>query len=145
VDARVARLEGQFETNLVVPFAGAAVHDRLRVELHRDACHRLGDDRPRQRGDQRILAFVERVCDERLRHLVLGELVLAVEQEDIVRAGGVAARDRRLEIGVLPDVDEHGHDLVEAVVLLQPCDRTARVQPARVGENGSPHQVSPFR
>ena len=35
-----------------------------------------------------------------------------------MRSRGVRACDRLLEIELLPDVDEHGDDLVEAVPLL---------------------------
>ena len=136
--ARVARLEGELEAELVVALAGAAVDDRLGAEVLGDPGDRLGDDRPRERGDERVLALVERVREQRLRDLLVRERVLAVDEHDVGRAGRVAARDRRLEVGVLADVDQHRDDLVEAVVLLQPRDRAARVEPARVGEHRGP-------
>ena len=138
--ARVARLERELEAELVVPLAGAAVHDRLGPELERDLRDRVGDHGTRERGDERIHALVQRVRLQGSRDLLVGEHVLAVEQDDVVGPGKVAALRRRPEIRILADVHEHGDDLVEAVVLLQPCDRAARVQPARVGEHrGSGH------
>ena len=50
-----------------------------------------------------------------------------------------AALPRRtacVEVERLADVDEHGDDLVEAVVLLEPGDGAGRVEPAGVGEDG---------
>ena len=61
--ARVARLERELEAKLVVALAGAAVDDGLGAELERDPGDRLGDDGARERGDERVLALVERVRD----------------------------------------------------------------------------------
>ena len=44
---------------------------------------------------------------------------------------------------LLADVHEHGHDLVEAVVLLQPRDRAARVEPSGIGEDGGSAHAAP--
>src|SRR5262249_17012054 len=49
------------------------------------------------------------------------------------------------EVGLLADVDQHRDHLVVAVVLLQPRDRAARVEPARVGEDSGLAHVSPSR
>src|SRR5262249_8160299 len=72
---------------------------------------------------------------DRLRHLVGRERVAAIDQEDVVRAGGVTALLRLLEIELLADVAEHGDDLVVVVELLEPGDDAGGVQPARVGEH----------
>jgi len=46
----------------------------------------------------------------------------------------------------LADVDEDGDHFLEAVVLLQPRNRAARVETARVGEDGDAvHCLSPSR
>ena len=114
--------------------------------LERDLGDRLRDHRPRERRDERVLALVERVRDDRLRALLVGERVLAVDEEDVVGAGGLRARDRLLEVELLADVDEHGDDLVEAVpVLLQPGEDAARVEPARVGDDGGAAHAAPSR
>ena len=127
--AGVDRLEGELEAELVVPLAGAAVHDRLGAELDRKLGDRLRDHRPRERGDERVLALVERVRLDRAGALLLGEGGLAVDEDDVVGAGGAAALDRRLEVELLADVDQDGDDLVEAVpVLLQPADDAAGVE-----------------
>ena len=126
----VVRLERELEAELIVPLAGAAVDDRLRAELLGQLGDRLGDHRPREGGDERVLALVERVRLDRAGALLLGEGVLAVDQDDVVGAGGARALDRRLEVELLADVDEDGDDLVVAVpVLLQPADDAARIRP----------------
>ena len=91
------------------------------------------------------LPFVERVRDDRARALLVRERVLAVDEENVVGAGGVRARDRLLEVELLPDVDEHGDDLVEPVpVLLQPGEDAAGVEPARVGDDGRASHAAPW-
>ena len=140
------RLESELEAELVVPLAGAAVDDRLGAELERDLGHRLRDHRPRERRDERVLPLVERVREDRPRALLVGERVLAVDEEHVVGAGGVRARDRLLEVELLADVDEHGDDLVEAVpVLLEPGEDAARVEPARVRDDRRPAHAAPWR
>ena len=67
------RLEGELEAQLVVALAGAAVDDRVGAELERDLGDRLGDHRPRERGDERVLPLVERVREQRLGDLLVGE------------------------------------------------------------------------
>ena len=143
--ARVVRLERELEAELVVALAGAAVHDRLGADLERDLGDRLRDHRPRERRDERVLPLVERVRDDRPRALLVGERVLAVDEEHVVGAGRVRPRDRLLEVELLADVDEHGDDLVEAVpVLLQPREDAARVEPARVGDDRGPAHAAPW-
>ena len=122
------------------------MHDRVGAELERDLCNRFGDHRSRQGGDERILPFVECVREQRLRHLLVGECLLAVEQQHVVRACELAAIDGRVKTCFLADVDEDGDHFLEAVVLLQPRNRAARVEPARVGEDSDAvHWVSPSR
>ena len=134
------RLERELEAKLVVALARAAVHDCLGTSRVRDLRHGLRDHRPRERGDERVLALVQRVRRDRARALLVGELVLAVDEEHLAGARSLAARDRLLEVELLAHVDEHGDDLVEAVrVLLEPGDDAARVETARVGDDGGAH------
>ena len=135
------RLERELEAQLVVPLARAAVHDRFGAQLERDLGDRLRDHRPRERRDERVLALVQRVREDGPRALLVGECVLAIDEEDVVGVSGLGPRDRLLEVELLADVDEHGDDLLEAVpLLLQPREDAARVEPARVGDDrGSRH------
>ena len=140
------RLEGELEAELVVSLPRAAVDDRLGSDVERDLRDGLGDDRSRERRYERVLALVQRVRDDRACALLVGERVLAVDEEDVVGVRGSRTCDRLLEVELLPDVDEHGDDLVEAVpVLLQPGEDAARVEPARVGDDGCPAHAAPWR
>ena len=142
--ARVVRLERELEAELVVALPGAAVDDGLGAEVERDLRDRLRDDRPRERRHERVLALVQRVREDRSRALLVGERLLAVDEEDIVGVRGPRPRDRLLEVELLADVDEHGDDLLEAVpVLLQPGEDAARVETARVGDDGGAAHVTP--
>src|SRR5262249_1234707 len=87
----------------------------------------------------------ERVRLQRARDLLGGERLLAVDQQHVVGAGGVAALLGLLEIELLADVDEHGHDLVVAVELFQPGDDAGRVEAAGVGEDGGLAHAAPSR
>ena len=51
---------GQFETHLVVAFAGRAVGDGVGLFLLGDLHHALGDERARDAGAEKILALVNR-------------------------------------------------------------------------------------
>ena len=104
----------ELEAELVVAFPRAAVHDRVRVELERDLRHRGRDHGPRQRRDEGIAALVQGVRLERLCHLLLGERLLAVDEQDVGCTCSHAAHDRRLDVERLPDVDEHRDHLIEA-------------------------------
>ncbi len=128
--AGVGRLERELEAHLIVALAGAAVDDRVGAEVAGDRTDRLADHGPREGRHERVLALVERVREQRLGDLVARELILAVEHDHVVGAGGVAARDGRLEVAVLADVDEHGDHLFVAVVLLEPGDGAARIEPS---------------
>ena len=137
--ARVVGAERDLEAELVVPLARAAVDDGVGADLERDGGDRLGDHRARERGDERVLALVERVGLQRLRHLFVRELLAQLGDDDVVGARRTGTGEGRLQLDVLADVDEHGHDLVEPVVLLEPGDGAARVEAAREGEDCSCH------
>ena len=139
------RLEGELEAKLVVALPRAPVDDRLGADVQRDFRNSLRDHRPRKRRDERVLPFVERVRDDRARALLVRERVLAIDEENVVGVGGVRAHDRLFEVELLPDVDEHGDDLVEPVpVLLQPREDAARVEPSRVGDDGCASHAAPW-
>ena len=59
------RAHRHLEAHLVVALAGAAVRDGVGAELAGREHEVRGDDRARQRGDERVLALVERVGVDR--------------------------------------------------------------------------------
>ena len=137
--AGVVGAERDLEAQLVVALAGAAVDNRVGAQVERHRRDRLGNHRPRERRDERILALVERIGLERLRHLLVRELLAELGDDDVVGSCRARTRERRLQLDVLADVDEHGHDLVEPVVLLEPGDGAARVEPTGEREDRRAH------
>ena len=96
--------------------------------LHRQ----LADQRPPERGEQRIAAAVERVRLDRPQHVVVGELLAGVDQHrldgpELLRL----ARDDVPVLARLAEVDGQGDDL-GAIALLDPLQHHAGVEPARV-------------
>ena len=69
----------------------------------------------------------------------------ALNPDNLICRAIKAIKDAVPEVGVLTDVHQDGDDFIEPVVLLEPRDRAARVEPARVGEHGGPAHVSPSR
>ena len=137
---RLQRAGRDIEPNLVVALAAAAVRDR-RGPLHpRDLDQPLGDERPGERGRQRIAILVQRAGLERRQDVVAGELLACI---DHVRADG-AERQRALadvrELAPLPEVERDGDDL-GAVLLRQPPDRHRGVEPAGIRQDNSFHSV----
>ena len=76
------------EAHLVVALAGAAVPDRVGAVPARRRDEVLDDDGPRERGDQRVLAFVERVGAQRGHEEVARELLARVDDLGLDRARG---------------------------------------------------------
>jgi hypothetical protein len=113
------------------------VRDRLGAALLGHAYEVTGDQRPRQRRHERVLAHVQGVGGDGGRHELVGELRAGVDDDGL----GGAARQRPAAHLVqragarLADVDRAGDDLV-ALVLGQPADGHGRVEAAGVGEDG---------
>ena len=85
------RLDADLEPHLVVALAGAAVADRVGVERPRGVDEVADDQRPGQRGDQRIAVHVERVGVHRRDDEVAGELLPGVDDDRLDRAAGEGA------------------------------------------------------
>jgi hypothetical protein len=114
------------------------VTDRVRAVAAR-GCHEVLDDhRSRERGDQRILTFIERVGAQRGHDEVLGELRARVDHLDLdgARGAGPFVDERGLPRLQLADVDRTRDDL-DIPVLAHPPDGDRGVQPARVREHNA--------
>ena len=81
------RLERHVEPDLVVPLAGAAVRDRGRAMLPRDADHELGDQRTPEGRRQRVFPLVKGTGRQRRKHEVVDEQVARVFGDRVDRAG----------------------------------------------------------
>src|SRR5665647_735317 len=96
LQARVLAAHAHVDAHLVVALAGAAMGDGGGAVLVRRLDELLGDQRPRQRADEGVLVFVERVAHECRQAVVLGELVLGVKDipaimERAKASGAIAA------------------------------------------------------
>ena len=127
--------DAHLEAHLVVALAGAAVgHRRGAVEL--GGLGEVPDDqRPGQRGDQRVAVHVERVGPQRGQAEVLGELVLGVDHDGLDRAAVQGALTDDVHVlTALADVDGHRHHFLPGL-LGHPADADTGVEPAGVGQD----------
>ena len=131
-------VDGDVEPDLVVALAGAAVGDRVGALAAGDLDEELGDQRPGQRGRQRIGALVQRVRLEVRPDEVADEPLLGVDDVGPRRAGADRPPLDALAERAAADVDRQGHDLA-AVLLAEPGDGDGRIEPARVGEDDLLH------
>ena len=96
----------------------------------------LGDQRPRDRGAEQILAFVERVGAEHRKHVVAHEFFAQILDEDVLRLDAERQRlgPRRLQLLALAEIGGEGHDLA-AIGGLQPLQDDRGIEPAGIGEH----------
>ena len=98
------RLEGDVEADLVVALAGAAVGDGLGLVLAGGIDHQLGDERPAQRGGQRILALVHGAGHQGGPDEAIDEQVAGVDGDGVDGAGLEGLLADRLDVLALAEV-----------------------------------------
>ena len=74
------------DAHLVVALAGAAVGDRVAARLARDVDGDLGDQRPAQGGEQRVVQAIDGIGLDRRDDEVVGELLARVDHAGVDRA-----------------------------------------------------------
>ena len=131
-------VDGDIEADLVVALAGAPVGDRIGALALGDLDEQLGDQRPGQRGRQRVGALVEGVRLQVRPHEVGHEPLTGIDDVGSARAGGHRPRFDALAQRAAADVHGEGHDL-DAELLLEPGDGDGRIQAARIGEHDLVH------
>ena len=134
----VERDHGRLDPNLVVALAGAAVGNRVAARTTRVLDRQLRDQRPPERREQRIAAAVQRVRLDRRHHVVARELLARVDHVAVERAQveRLALHDLVVLAG-LAQVDGERDDL-GLVLVLDPLEHHARVEPARVEQEHPP-------
>ncbi len=121
---------GQFESHLVVAFAGAAVGEAVGAELQRNFRLALGDDGPGHGSAEEIGVFVDGAGAECRPDVVADQIF-----DDRGRsAGGERFFSRGFQIFLLADVPDDGDDFA-AVILLEPGNDDGGVKTAGVSEN----------
>ncbi len=128
------RLEGDVEADLVVALAGAAVGDGLGLVLVGGIDHELGDERPAQRGRQRILALVHGAGHQGRQDEAIDEQVAGVDGDGVDRPGLHGLLLDLLDVLALAEVDREG-DHVEVVLLADPRHHDGGVEAAAIRQD----------
>ena len=126
------------DPHLVVALAGAAVGDRVAAGLARVLDRELRDQRPAERGEERVAVAVVGVRLDRREDVLLRELVARVDHVRLDRAEPRRlALDHVVVLARLAEVDRQRDDL-GLVLVLDPLEHHARVEPAGVEEQHAP-------
>ncbi len=133
-DVRLERVVSKLETDLVVALAGCPVRDGIGAGRARDLDLALGDQRPRNRGPEQVLALVDRIGAEHRKHEITDEFLAQILDEDLLHAGGLRLRARGLELLALADVGGERHHFA-AIGVLQPAQDDRRVEAAGISED----------
>ena len=94
----------------------------------------LGDQRPRDRGAEQILAFVKGVGAEHRIDEVAGEFLAQVFDEDLLDAEHLGLLACRRQFFALPQIGGEGHHLA-VIGFLQPFQNDRGVETAGIGQN----------
>ena len=140
VDLEVRHQGGEpdLETHLVVALAGAAVRDDGGALLGGHTGQVADDQRPGQRGDQRVLVHVESIGPQRPDAERLGEIRARVDHLGLDRTAGQGPLANRLQVlAALPHVDRDGDHLGAG-----PLGRSSRSPPRCPGRPS--RRVPPF-
>src|SRR6266481_2892740 len=123
---------GQFETHLVVAFAGAAVGKAVSAEFERDFRLPLAEDGPRHGSAEKIRVLVDGAGAQRGPNVVADEFFAQILHVGGGGTGGEGFFSRGFEIFLLADVADHGDDFA-LIIFLQPRNDDGGVEPAGVG------------
>ena len=135
LQVRAEGADADLEAHLVVALAGAAVGDHRGAVVLRGGDEVLDDQRPGQRGDQRVAVHVEGVGLQRREAELVGVLVAHVGDDRLDRAAVERAlADDVHVLAALADVAGDG-DHLGAGLLGDPADGHGGVQATRVGQD----------
>ena len=135
-DVGLQRVVAELEADLVVALAGGTVTDGVGADHAGDLDLAFGDQRPRDRGAEQILALVQGVGPEHREDVVPHELLAQVVDEDVLFLDAQLQRllARRRQLLALPQVGGEGHDL-RAVFRLEPFQDDRGVEAAGIGKD----------
>ncbi len=128
------RFVGEFETNLIVAFAGAAVGKAVGAELQRDFRLALAEDGPGHGGAEQVGVLVDGAGAQRGPDVLTDELFAQVFDVRGGGAGGESFFARGFEIFLLADVANHGDDFA-LIVFFEPGNDDGSVEAAGIGED----------
>ena len=133
-DVRRERVIAQFEAHLVVALAGRAVRDGIGAGLAGDLDLALGDQWPRDRGAEQVLAFIERVGAEHRKDEIADEFLAQIVDKDLAHPHHLGLLARRLQFLALAEIGGEGDDFA-TIRFLQPAQDHRRIEPARIGQD----------
>jgi hypothetical protein len=109
---------------------------RVGADFLRDFDLLLRNQRPRDRGPEQILPFVQRVRAEHRENVLAHKLLAQIFDEDVLRFDAEEERlvARGRELLALPEIGRKGHDLA-AISGLQPLQDDGGVEPAGIGQH----------
>src|SRR5713226_2205334 len=125
---------GEFETHLVVAFAGAAVGKAVSAEFQRDFGLTLAEDGAGHGGAEQISVLVDGAGAQRRPNVVADEFFAQVFDASGGGAGGERFFSRGFEVFLLADVADHGDDFA-LIIFFQPGNTDGGIEPAGVGED----------
>ncbi len=108
--------------------------DGVGAGLGRDLYQALGNQRSRNGGAEKVLAFVDGIGAKHGKHEIPRELLLEILDVDFGGAHGLGFAPGRLELLALADVGGECDDLA-AVLVLQPLQNDGCVQATGVGQD----------
>ena len=114
------RFRGEFETHLVVAFAGAAVREGVGADFSGDFHLALREQRARERCAEQIFMFVNGAGAQRRPDVAGDEFLAQVFDVRGACAGGESFLAGGFEILLLAEIADHGDHFAAAVVFLQP-------------------------
>ena len=136
LDAGLERVIAELEAHLIVALAGGAMRHRIRAGFARDLDLLLCDQRPRDRGAEKIKALVLRVGAEHREDVIAHELLAHVLDEDVffLDAGAQRFFARGRKLAALAEIGGEGDDLA-VIGRLQPFQDDRGVEAAGIGEH----------
>ena len=140
-DVGIERVIAELEADLVVALAGGAVGDGVGADLAGDLDLALGDQRPRDRGAEKIGAFVKRIGAKHRKDEIADKLLAQIVDKDLADAEQLGLAARRLELLALAEIGGESDDLA-AIGLLQPAQDDRGVEPARIGQHDLFHRFA---
>ena len=131
--ARIERIGGELEPDLVVALASGAMGDGVGARFMGDFDQALGDQRPGDRRAEEIHAFILGVGAEHREDEIGHELLAEILDVDFIDPQHLRLLARRLEFFALAEIGGEGDDLA-LIGVAQPFEDDGGVEAARIGE-----------
>ena len=129
---------GEFETDLVIAFAGGSVGDGRGSFLTSDLDHALGDEGAGDAGAEEVLSLVDRAGLHHGKNEITGELLVQIVHEALGGSGFESLLLEAVEFLGLADIGAEGDDL-GSVGFFEPVQDDGGVEPPGIRDNDFVH------